>query len=332
MSTLNRSIGEESGAADARIASGGLVATVTGGPLLTISSLRYRGVELLSQPDALPVHYRVHGLRTGITLLHPWANRLGADHYACAGIEVHLDDLRPDGRDQDAGVRPGDPGEDAGAIFRDRNGLAIHGLAIPRSWTVVVDGTSSCFATAAYGALPAFPFPHRIDVRMTLAPADTLTVLTTLWPLGQQPVPIAFGWHPYFVCDRSERLELELPERLRTMSDERGLPTGAVEHHVRERFPLGEQEFDRGFCGLEDGATLVLDSDARSIRVVHDRGYPCAQLFAPADAPVVSLEPTTAPTDALRAGGELAFAAPRRPFTAQFTLNVRALSRTAAGM
>lgn len=294
-----------------RIAAGALVATVTGGPLLSVSSLRHHDVELLSAADPLPPAYRVHGSRAGITLLHPWANRLGGDRYAHAGIEARLD------------------GAGAG-VARDRNGLAIHGLAIPRSWTVVADGHASCFATATYGLLPAFPFPHRIDARMTLGPAGTLTVLSTVWALGPRAVPIVFGWHPYFRCDRGGRCELELPERRSLAADARGLPTGTSALHPRERFALADESFDEGLSELSDGATLVLAQTERSIRVVHDRGYPCAQLFAPADAPVVSLEPMTAATDALRRDPAVGLALPGQPFTARFTVEVRALVPTGA--
>jgi aldose 1-epimerase len=309
VSTHRSSIAFGTEASTAQIAAGALTATVTGGPLVSVSSLRHRDVELLSAPDALPPAYRVHGSRAGITLLHPWANRLGGDRYTYTGIEARLDEASVE-------------------IARDRNRLAIHGLAIPRSWTVVADGDASCFATATYGLLPAFPFPHRIDVRMTIGPAGTLTVLTTIRALGPQPVPIAFGWHPYFVCDRGEGCELELPERRSLATDGRGLPTGASSVHPRERFALADQSFDAGFAGLSDGATLVLDQAERRIRVVHDSGYPYAQLFAPADAPVVSMEPMTAATDALRRDPSIGVALPGQPFTAGFTVEVQALSRT----
>ena len=41
----------------------------------------------------------------------------------------------------------------------------------------------------------------------------------------------------------------------------------------------------------------------RRIEVRFDRGYPCGQVYAPADQDVVCFEPMTAPTDALRRGG-----------------------------
>jgi hypothetical protein len=64
----------------------------------------------------MPEPYRVHGRRAGITLLHPWANRLGADRFSTPGAEVAL--------------APGDK-----AVARDARGLPIHGLARAGAWT-----------------------------------------------------------------------------------------------------------------------------------------------------------------------------------------------------
>jgi galactose mutarotase-like enzyme len=286
------------------IAAAELSATVTGGALLTVSSLRHRGAELLAGAEALPDHYRVHRRRAGITMLHPWANRLGSDSYSCAGAAARID------------------GTELG-ISRDPHGLAIHGLAIPGSWTVTEDGPASCFATASFGALAAFPFPHRVDVRLTLD-STTLIVLTTLWPLTAQPVPVAFGWHPYFVCDRRPGCTVAFPDRHRLELDARRLPTGSATSCPEERVPLAHAQFDDAFGELADGAAFELRDDRRTIRVTHDHGYPFAQVFAPPDAPVVSLEPMTAPADALRSGQQIRLAHPGRPYTAEFAVRAMA--------
>ena len=274
------------------IAAGRLRATVTGGDWLTVSSLRFDGVELLSAPDPLPLPYRVHGQRAGITLLHPWANRLGGDRFTCAGAEMRLDD---------AGAR---------GVQRDPDGLAIHGLRIPGAWRVGRGDAdaSACRATATFAAQPAFPFPHAVAVEFRLADPATLSVQTTLTATGDGVVPVSFGWHPYFLADRSGGIALELPAR--------EAPSARIE--------LRDQSFDDGFAGVADGAEFVLAGPERTLRVVHESGYPCGQLFAPADRPVVSLEPMTARSDALRSDPKVGLVAPGGSFTATWRLEVQA--------
>jgi galactose mutarotase-like enzyme len=59
-----------------RIAAGPLTADVGHDEHLTITSLTHRGQELLLAPQEVPERFRVHRVAAGITLLHPWANRL----------------------------------------------------------------------------------------------------------------------------------------------------------------------------------------------------------------------------------------------------------------
>ena len=49
-----------------------------------------------------------------------------------------------------------------------------------------------------------FPFPHqvRIEARIT---DTTLTIATTVRATGDAPVPISFGYHPYFRLPGVER-------------------------------------------------------------------------------------------------------------------------------
>jgi galactose mutarotase-like enzyme len=54
-----------------------------------------------------------------------------------------------------------------------------------------------------------------------------------------------------------------------------------------------------------------------------DSGYPFTQIFAPAGLDAVAIEPMTAPTDALLAGGpELTFVPPGETFAATFSVSV----------
>ena len=291
------------------LAAGDLEVTVRGGDLLTVTSLRHRGEELLVAAGALPPSYRVHGRAAGITLLHPWANRLAADDYEVAGVGARV------------------PAEDP-EIARDANGLAIHGLAPKGAWDVTsgrAAGHEWAQATGSFGAHPAFPFPHELTAVFDLDGAG-LRVTTELRPTGTVPVPVAFGWHPYFRLPGVPRADwrLELPARRRLALDERGIPTGAGREEAPETGPLADRTFDDGYDGVGDGDRLGIAGGGRAIRVVLVEGYPVAQVYAPARADVVSLEPMTAVTDALRSGHGLRLAQPGTTERATFAVEVSA--------
>jgi aldose 1-epimerase len=139
--------------------------------------------------------YAARGSTFGIPLLHPWANRLGGFTYRAAGVDVALDG-------GGSGVRT------------EEHGLPIHGLvAAYRGWRVLEVGADTLTAELAFdedpALLAAFPFRHRLRLDIALTP-QRLTVTTTLTPTSQQPVPVAFGFHPYFTVPGAAREDVVL--------------------------------------------------------------------------------------------------------------------------
>jgi aldose 1-epimerase len=282
-----------------QLAAGQLEAHVAADGLLTVTSLKRGGRELLLAPEDLPAKYGVHGIAAGITLLHPWANRLADDDFG-----------------------------DAPGIARDPAGLAIHGLRQPPgAWSLRGHGAGSALATLRHAgeAGSPFPHPHRLEVAFALDPL-ALRVQTTLHADGGVDVPVAFGWHPYLRPPGSRfNWELALPPRRHLALDERGIPTGEGLEEAGEVALLGPRTFDDGYDGLARGATMSIGGGGVGLVVVLDDGYPAGQVFAPGDASVVSLEPMTAPTDALRTGAGLRTVPAGGTGTASFTLAVRGL-------
>jgi aldose 1-epimerase len=277
------------------------------------ASLRHGGEELLDRRDGLAA-YRETGAVMGLPFLHPWANRLGGEEYELHGRHVRLP---------------------AGPPLRhcDEHGLPIHGLvAAHAGWAVLGLHTDANTARLAarldFARDPAlraaFPFPHDVVIEVTLT-ARALHLATTVIPTGGAPVPIAFGYHPYLRLpgvDRS-RWAVALPGRRRLELDARSIPTGRAEPRPAERFTLADRGFDDAFDEIADGAAFTMAGAGREIAVTHHAGYPVAQVFSPAGAPFLCLEPMTAPADALRSGRGLRRAVPRRPFTAAFSIAVR---------
>jgi len=290
------------------LAAGDLEATFLPGLGLLGVSLRHRGEELLALPGGL-AGYRA-GQVTGLPLLAPWANRLPGRRYRAAGVEVDLDGL---------------------ALPSDPNGLPIHGtLTAHPGWRLerlqAEPGRAVLAASFDYGpAWPAlaaaFPFPHRLAVVAGVDGAE-LEITTTLAATGDRPVPVAFGWHPYLRLPGPARRDwrLELPDREHLALDAEGLPTGAAAAEPAEADPVGERTFD-DLYRLGGVRRLGLAGGGRRLAVDYRDGYPYAQVFAPAGAEFVCLEPMTAPTGALATGG-CPLVRPGGAFTARFGVRV----------
>ena len=270
------------------------------------ASLRHRGEELLGRIDELE-RAAASGATAGIPLLHPWANRLGGLRYSAAGRTVELD--------------PGSP-----LLHLDGNGLPIHGVPWSRlSFGVTAereDALSSRLDWATRELLAVFPFPHLLELDVTLDPGG-LTVETALTPAADVAVPVSFGFHPYFALPGAAREEwvLTLPAMERLEEDSRGIPTGARTPVASSAAPLAERVLDDGFASPSP-PRLELSAAGRRIAVELGQGYSFAQVFAPESPRVVALEPMTAPANALSSGDGLRLVEPGDRFVATFRILV----------
>ena len=263
------------------------------------ASLRHRGEELLGQRGGLEA-YVERGSTFGIPLLHPWANRLGADRFDVAGREVHL------------------PAR-AAPIRRDEHGLPIHGLlAASPAWRVTAAEHGALTARLVFGGdlLELFPCPHELVVSVALrrarAGGDDLGRGRRAGARCRSPSAGTPTWRRPAPPARTG--SSTCPRAATCITDERGLPTGATDPAAAERAPLGDRTFDDGYDELA-APVLALEGGGRRLAVTLGEGYRVAQVFAPPNQDLVALEPMTAPTDALRTGRGLRWAAAGEHFT-----------------
>ena len=265
-------------------------------------SLRYRGAELIAMPRGLDV-YRAGG-STGMPLLHPWANRLSQYEYRVGNQTV---DLRDTG------------------IATDHNNLPIHGTMQGQPFAVT-EGRAEFDFGARAELLRTFPFPHRIAIVPRIA-ANALTVTTEIVNTGSVPMPISFGWHPFFTLPARPRGDwsLRIPRCDRHVLDARLIPTGATVEQPESHAPIGDRTYDDHFA-LGDDRRFVVEAGAVSISIEFDRNYPHAQMYLPGPnasltGDFVCIEPMTAPTNAIVAG-TAPILAPNTTFTASFTVTI----------
>jgi aldose 1-epimerase len=281
-------------------------------------SLRHRGEELLAQNAGVEAYTEL-GKTMGIPLLYPWANRLAAFDYALAGRVVRLP-------------------HDSVYLARDPNGLPIHGVIGGRmKWHLEETpdrGARSLLARLCWDRtdperFALFPFPHDLTYEASLA-AGSLTIAVTVHASGEDPVPLAFGFHPYLSIPGAgrERWRIELPGMRHLVLDTTQIPSGTAEEHGAHCFELAERVFDDGFTSVRTPARFGVEGERRRIALEFLEGYACAQVYAPSGGQFICFEPMVAPTNALRSGAGLRVLEPGESHRAVFSVTVEELGRS----
>jgi len=273
------------------------------------ASFRHRGMEMLRRVEDLDGAAASRST-AGIPLLHPWANRLSGFRYRAAGQEVNLDPSSP-------------------LLHLDAHGLPMHGVPWCRlAWELTEarqDFLAARLEWTRGELLTVFPFRHRLEMAATLG-SDGLTIETALVAGPGGPVPVSFGFHPYFGLPDFPRAQwrLELPAMRRLVLDPRGIQTGDEVPFDGLDAQLGELAFDDGFALMAEQASFSIAGGARRITVEFLEGYPYAQIYAPKDKDYIALEPMTAPTNALTSGRGLRLVKSGEQFRAVFRICIDA--------
>jgi aldose 1-epimerase len=251
------------------------------------TSFTLDGVELLARRGGLAA-YTTEGSTFGVPLLAPWANRLAQQHQSFGGSRW-------------------DVPVTAHGVHHDEWGQPIHGLA-PASpgWSLVAATAQDDHAEmrarwlfdASLERFALFPFEHALDVDVTLR-GRTLRVVTTLTATGDRPVPVAFGWHPWFEFPDVPRSEWELsaPFIRRAVLGSTKIPTGEIVIDPLPPGRLGERVLDDVYLGVAGGTVATVRAGGRGVAVRYVTGYDVAVVFAPSSHDLVCIEPMTAPTD-----------------------------------
>ncbi len=289
-----------------------LEATFLPGAGMLCRSLRHRGEELLAQNRGVEA-YVERGKTMGIPLLYPWANRLADFDYTVAGRTVTVP-------------------HDATRVALDDRGLPIHGVIGGRmAWepAAAPGGPEAQALTAllswseSRGELfEVFPFRHDLHYEAHLR-GGRLEIAVTVHACGEDPVPVAFGFHPYLAPPGAprERWRVELPAMRSLVLDERQIPADPGEELPGQEFELAQREFDDGFDAVPAHARFVVETTNRRLVIELLEGYPCAQVYAPRSGQFICFEPMTAPANTLRSGNGLRLLAPGESHRARFALS-----------
>ena len=315
-----------------------LVDTRAGVEVLLVPSIGNRGIELkvhgkniLYFPQGDAAGLQKQPALSGIPFLAPWANRLDEQGFWANGKHYLLN-------------------PSLGNTRIGNNGLPIHGV-LPASplWQVKAMGADadSAYVTSRLEfwkhpeLMAQWPFAHEYEMTYRLA-QGTLQVETTINNLGDEPMPISIGFHPYFQIPDKPRDEwtVHLPVQKMIVADDRLIPTGELRPaDLPDPVPLKGRLFDTGFTDLSRDANglahFVVESGGEEIEILFGPKYPVTVVYEPPSAPdrpnpFICIEPMAAITNALNLNHkgkypDLPMLAPGAKWTESFWISAKGL-------
>jgi len=257
-------------------------------------ALRVRGENILHFPfENVAAALGTRGLN-GIPFLAPWGNRMAGGGFGANGRWFPF---------------PG--GENL--LRTDANGLPIHGLLTASPlWQIEATRASETTAEGVtrlafwrYPELMAnWPFAHEYEITWRLA-EGRLEVRIEVRNLCAEPMPLALGFHPYFVLPGVKRTNMvaHLPVRFET--DSRLVPTGELTAaNLPDPIRLEDRKLDDGFTDLiRDAAGNAIfwvseeKTAGKRIEVAFGPKYPAAVVYHPLGEDFICFEPMTALTN-----------------------------------
>jgi aldose 1-epimerase len=226
--------------------------------------------------------------------------------YRAAGRQVSLDPSSPN-------------------LHFDAHKLPMHGVPWSQlQWNVIsshADALTARLDWSSQELFAIFPFPHHVEMAVRLCPLD-LEIQTTVFADSGSPVPISFGFHPYFGIPGVPRTQwtLNAPAMHKLSLDAQGIPTGAKIPSPPIAARLGNTGYDDGFALSGGQVPFSIDGNGYSIAIEFKNGFDFAQIFAPKDKEFIAIEPMTAQTNALSSGEGLRVLAAGEQFVASFRI------------
>ncbi|MBP6825781.1 MAG: hypothetical protein KA165_04380, partial [Saprospiraceae bacterium] len=204
---------------------------------------------------------------------------------------------------------------------------AIHGFVRDEAFEVeyvfLAKDEASILCSYTYGGeRPYYPFPFALEVEFSIHDNGTFTLETACRNLHDGPIPVGFGWHPYFrLTDRADQHRMQLPACEMVEINERMIPTGkrSVFGTFQKKKTTGDTFLDNCFHNLSSGSSykLALDAAGRSVVVkASGRQFPFFQVFTPPHRESIALEPMTCNVGAFNNGDGLITLAPDKEWKA----------------
>jgi aldose 1-epimerase len=198
---------------------------------------------------------------------------------------------------------------------------AIHGTGWKEAWAVTERGESHCLLTLRHDADLRWPWSFEASQRFALS-GGALEIRLSATNRADQPVPLAFGHHPYFDC---EDAQLTFAASSVLMSGDDALPTEAIAPAGQFDFSnggaVGGRNIDHCYAGWDGRARIQWTGRPLALEITADMAT--AVVYIPPGGSAFCFEPVPHINNALNRPGDVSampIIAPGDSFTATIRL------------
>ncbi|HXZ10681.1 MAG TPA: aldose 1-epimerase [Paraburkholderia sp.] len=179
---------------------------------------------------------------------------------------------------------------------------ALHGHAWRRAWAVGERSATSLSLHLEHRPDPhvtgEWPFRYCAQQRIELV-GDTLRVTLSARNLDDRPMPFGMGHHPYYPRTRNTRVTATVDAMWH--ADRDVLPTHLGAHPSVEALRRGMSadafDLDNNFTGWGREAVIAWPDERRQVTLTADARFGQMVVFAPANEPLLCVEPVSNTTD-----------------------------------
>lgn len=190
---------------------------------------------------------------------------------------------------------------------------AIHGLVFDTEFKVVdaEDGEIACTLILEYNAedpRPGYPFTYIIKLIYRLNEQGGFECVFKVSNSTDQSIPVAQGWHPYFMAgsEKIDELSLQFPAEEVLEVDKQRIPTGKTTNYKQfnKLTQIHDTQLDNCFKLLpENGCASILlkREDGFGYKIWQETGkykYNYLQIYTPPGRKSIAIEPMTCAPDA----------------------------------
>ncbi len=244
------------------------------------------------------------------TILFPFPNRLDEGKYRWLGKEYQF------------------------PINNVATGNAIHGFVREEAFEVEYVFLAKNFASIRcyfdyVGDRPYYPFPFSLEIEFSIHDTGKFELAVEVENLHHAPIPIGFGWHPYFrLTETANEHRLKVPACEKVGINDRMIPTGGRTQFkdFQALTTIRETMLDTCFHNAKTSGQyqLVLEGGGRRLRLKAPVAqFPFFQVFTPPHRESIALEPMTCNVDAFNNQQGLVGLAPDKKWKGKMSLEYR---------
>jgi galactose mutarotase-like enzyme len=166
-------------------------------------------------------------------------------------------------------------------INDEKHHAALHGFTVNRTFDITSNADSVCCRYVYDGYYEFYPFPCVLEIHYALG-AQGFSFKAIVRNTGTEPLPFHIGWHPYFKISENWGLSPKPTARLSKNKFS----------HPGEKIPYAGHQWTEEVDGAfyySDNLQICNEDYILEITAI----APIVQIFRPANAPFIAVEPVT---------------------------------------